>query len=284
MERCGRYCELISAKLDGMLSPSEDAELQAHLANCANCRALHEQLSTIHAACAALEDLPAPDGFAQGVMAQIQSQVGQQKQPIPLFRRPQVRALAGLAACAALCLGLYQVGRPGQSAASQSRASDAAVSAHSDAADVPESYQFSSPALADEAADSASSQPIALGSQQAFLVTDSAASERPSARIVGSSRSLADLLALFPTDDLAAIAQTYGVDYFQSGQLLAVMAEAEGASSSCPLWASALTQSGVTLRYHSLPSQEGQSVWLILVEIPSDFQDGEALPVTYEAD
>ena len=99
MADCARYVELLSARLDGELTPAEERELEEHLEVCPACRALEGQLSVLHGSFAALEETPAPAGFAQGVMDHIRAQEHRPK-VVPLFRRPQVRALAGLAACA----------------------------------------------------------------------------------------------------------------------------------------------------------------------------------------
>ena len=112
---CERGLEQLSARLDGELSADEAAELEAHLARCPSCRALAQQLEQLHGDFPALEELEAPAGFAQGVMDRVRT-----KKPagrvIPLFRRPQFKALAGLAACAALCIGLYGAGQLGNTA------------------------------------------------------------------------------------------------------------------------------------------------------------------------
>lgn len=55
MAYCNEYTELISAALDGALSPDQRKELEAHLASCPECAALFKELSALHAA---LEDLP----------------------------------------------------------------------------------------------------------------------------------------------------------------------------------------------------------------------------------
>lgn len=109
MERCERYTQLLSARMDGELAPQERQELENHLAICPECRALAEQLEALRACMQDMEDVPAPQDFARGVMDRIR---GQEQKPkvIPLFRRPQIRALAGLAACALLCIGLYRTG------------------------------------------------------------------------------------------------------------------------------------------------------------------------------
>ena len=107
MEECERWTEQLSARLDGELSPEEERELEAHLAVCPSCRALAKQLEALDAGLQDLEEVPAPEGFARGVMEQL----SREKKVVPLFRRPQFRALAGLAACAALCVGLYSAGQ-----------------------------------------------------------------------------------------------------------------------------------------------------------------------------
>lgn len=105
---CDRYWELISAQLDGGLAPEEAEELEAHLAACPACRAEQSRLAAIQIAFGDLEEVEAPEGFAQGVMERIRAE---EKKVIPLFRRPQFRALAGLAACAVLVVGLYGASR-----------------------------------------------------------------------------------------------------------------------------------------------------------------------------
>ena len=101
---CGKYLELLSARLDGELTEEETERLEAHLSNCPDCRAVGAQLSALQCGFPEVEEVQAPEGFAQGVMDRIRV--------IPLFKRPQVRALTGLAACLALAVGLYGASRP----------------------------------------------------------------------------------------------------------------------------------------------------------------------------
>ena len=108
---CDRYLELLSARLDGALTEEEERELEEHLAACPDCRAVGAQLSALQGAFPELEeDTTAPEGFARGVMERIRAE--EPKKVIPLFKRPQVRALAGLAACLVLVVGLYGASRP----------------------------------------------------------------------------------------------------------------------------------------------------------------------------
>lgn len=104
---CDRYFELLSARLDGALTPKEERELEEHLLNCPDCRAVGAQLAALQAGFSELEEVPAPEGFARGVMDRIRA--SEPKKVIPLFKRPQFRALAGLAACLMLVVGIYSV-------------------------------------------------------------------------------------------------------------------------------------------------------------------------------
>lgn len=103
---CDRYLELLSARLDGALTEDEERELEAHLAACPACRAAGAQLAALQGAFDELEDAEAPEGFARGVMDRVRAAEAEKK-VVPLFRRPRFRALAGLAACAVLAVGLY---------------------------------------------------------------------------------------------------------------------------------------------------------------------------------
>lgn len=55
---CKLAREALSAALDGEVTPEERSRLEAHLASCASCRALREELMGLHAACAHLDAQP----------------------------------------------------------------------------------------------------------------------------------------------------------------------------------------------------------------------------------
>ena len=132
MERCERFEELLSQRLDQPLPPQEERELEDHLAHCPSCRALAADLEQLCGQFACLEELPAPEGFAQGVMDRIralepepapaetpeglndQEEKTEQAEEnvIPLRRRmPRwARTAAALAACCVLGFGVYQAG------------------------------------------------------------------------------------------------------------------------------------------------------------------------------
>lgn len=71
MLSCDETLEFISAALDGALTDAEQAELDEHLAHCPACSALFIELRDLHAVTAELDEIPAPVGFADQVMARI---------------------------------------------------------------------------------------------------------------------------------------------------------------------------------------------------------------------
>ena len=109
MISCERAWELLSQQLDEHLSPQETQELEEHLASCLSCRKDREELMQLDQALRGLGEVEAPADFTQRVMDQVRAEPQPRPKVIPLWRRPQVRALAGLAACALLCIGIYRV-------------------------------------------------------------------------------------------------------------------------------------------------------------------------------
>ena len=67
LANCSEYRELISASLDGALTPEEQEKLDAHLSECPDCRTMWEQLSALEPE---LMELSEPsEGFANRVLA-----------------------------------------------------------------------------------------------------------------------------------------------------------------------------------------------------------------------
>lgn len=77
---CAEALDLIGAKIDKELTPEQDAQLQAHLNECAECRAVYEAMAGIERGLAELEE-PAPEGLKQGVMYRIGQETGKNKKP-----------------------------------------------------------------------------------------------------------------------------------------------------------------------------------------------------------
>lgn len=93
--QCKEYLSLLSAHLDGALDAHEEARLQAHLAQCAHCRALLEEWQTQQTA---LEDVPPmPERLHADVMRQVRASE-RKKRPA----RRWIPLAAGAAAAAAM--------------------------------------------------------------------------------------------------------------------------------------------------------------------------------------
>ena len=75
---CEQAYEMMSAKLDGALSASQDAELTAHLASCPECRRVMEAMQTVEHSVSALRE-PAPEGLKQGILYRIDQATGKAK-------------------------------------------------------------------------------------------------------------------------------------------------------------------------------------------------------------
>ena len=79
MGPCDEILELISAALDGALSDGEQTALDEHLSHCPACAALFAELTGIRDAAGALEEVSAPDGFAERVMERIAAEPAQER-------------------------------------------------------------------------------------------------------------------------------------------------------------------------------------------------------------
>lgn len=108
MVSCDEMTELLSAALDGELSPAEQRELEDHLAHCPACRELAAALGDVHGGFAQLEDVPAPADLTDKVMAQVRAETPKGSKKLVPFRPAWVRRAAGLAACLVLCAVVYQ--------------------------------------------------------------------------------------------------------------------------------------------------------------------------------
>lgn len=71
MAHCDEYLELISAAVDGALSPADQEKLNAHLAACPGCRALLADLTAIHEGLSALPNAEPPAGLHDRIMSAV---------------------------------------------------------------------------------------------------------------------------------------------------------------------------------------------------------------------
>lgn len=109
MSCCDKYMELVSLYVDGELSGDEVAGLLGHLDGCDSCRRYYEAMLAISGA---MEETPAPEGFAASVMSGVRASAcrrentgekAAERKPGRLRRAVVVR-VAGLAACLALVI------------------------------------------------------------------------------------------------------------------------------------------------------------------------------------
>lgn len=97
MAHCDEYLEWISASLDGALSPAESKQLETHLAQCPECRALYEDLLSLHTSLTELPSVEPPQDLTERIMAAV---AADKVIPMPV-RKPALRHWKGWAATAA---------------------------------------------------------------------------------------------------------------------------------------------------------------------------------------
>ena len=107
MLTCEDALERMSQALDGPLPLEERQALEEHLESCPECRAAYGALFQMEDALREIGETPAPAELSARVMEQIQAETAPSCRPVPRWKRAGWRNFAGLAACAALCLGLW---------------------------------------------------------------------------------------------------------------------------------------------------------------------------------
>ena len=107
MLTCEDALERMSQALDGPLPLEERQALEEHLESCPECRAAYGVLFQMEDALREIGETPAPAELSARVMEQIQAEAAPARRPASRWNRAGWRNLAGLAACAVLCLGLW---------------------------------------------------------------------------------------------------------------------------------------------------------------------------------
>ena len=107
MLTCEEALERMSQALDGPLPLEERQALEEHLESCPECRAAYGALFQMEDALREIGETPAPAELSARVMEQIQAEAAPARRSAPRWNRAGWRNLAGLAACAVLCLGLW---------------------------------------------------------------------------------------------------------------------------------------------------------------------------------
>lgn len=81
MKDCEYYIEKISCLIDGELSPDETTELEAHIAECSECRALYDAFTAVSAAVSGGMEEP-PESIAPAVMQEVRAIAGRKKRGV----------------------------------------------------------------------------------------------------------------------------------------------------------------------------------------------------------
>lgn len=235
---CDRYLDLISARLDGPLSPQDEAELTAHLNTCPHCRAIADDLANIHGTLSGCTVVP-PAELAEGVMKSIRGQ--------RTARRRAFRQLGALAACLVLCIGVLRI-------------TDAV---HFDR---PRASGEQTPMTARIIPDQPLPGELPFSNEQRLRVNGTSTSFVPAADLLGNVEDLSRYLARFPYNDLSTVASTYDEEFFRTHRLLAVALWEPSSSISHTI--SALTEDRVSI-LHTVPAAGDTDVaeWLLLAEV-----------------
>ena len=105
MKYCDDYAALLDLYVDGELSPEEMSRGRDRLERGPGCRAYVDDALAIRAAFPDVEDVEVPMGFAEGVMARIQTEAGSKKKQSTPWRK----VLPTLVACCAVVILLRSV-------------------------------------------------------------------------------------------------------------------------------------------------------------------------------
>ncbi|MDE6107514.1 MAG: zf-HC2 domain-containing protein [Oscillospiraceae bacterium] len=101
------YVELISAAIDGALSPDEQTRLEEHLAACPDCKALYDDLKAVHQALLDLPPAEVPAGLTERIMEAV---AADNVTPLPRPKKSAFQWKKTVAAAAVLALVLAGVG------------------------------------------------------------------------------------------------------------------------------------------------------------------------------
>lgn len=127
MNRCQPFLNLISRSLDEALTQDECQQLHLHQQFCPACRAIAEDMALLHESMQSLDDVIVPEALLTGVMDQIQAETAQKAAAQrKKLKKPALMQMFGLAACAVLCVGVFQVMKGMPKGAGSSQAMPAA--------------------------------------------------------------------------------------------------------------------------------------------------------------
>jgi anti-sigma factor RsiW len=102
---CREWSPLVSALVDGDLDEKQAAEVAAHIAGCANCAREKDEISRMVAAAGALPAVEPPPHLWTRIDAQLASDPPRRA---PIWRRWLLIPALGVAACAAVTVGVLR--------------------------------------------------------------------------------------------------------------------------------------------------------------------------------
>lgn len=278
---CDRYLELMSAALDGALSAGERRELDGHLAVCPKCSALFDELSGQSAALRGL-DCDVPEGLTIRVMEGLPRR--EKKSNLILWKRWGALAACLVLVAVALGTGVPRMGRSGTAVPGSDYA---AGDVSDDRTGVPNANEEVAKSSGTDS-NSLPQEPEAqvgmftqAGWNEQYLRVGCGSTPAPSALVLGDRESLLEFLAQFRTDDLSAVADAYGEDYFTTGRLVAVVVEASSGSVRYEI--TSLSPDQITI-FETIPEvfTDDMAAWLILAEVDDSFSPGNGPEVVLE--
>lgn len=125
MVSCDEALELISAGVDGELTAEETRILEEHLDHCQACRALLEELRSIHEEMPGL-NVPVPTGLAEGVMERVRAEKVVPMKPVRSARKRWRTWAASAAVFAVMLLGAGTLRHEAAPAANEATAAQGA--------------------------------------------------------------------------------------------------------------------------------------------------------------
>lgn len=194
MKLCEEYASLLDPMLDGALDAAEAARVRAHLSVCPACAAYMEDAAALRSAFGSVEEVQPPDGFADGVMAAVRAGGAPRKQT-PGRR---VRALASLAACAAVVLAAAHVTTTAPLSAASAEAAPAEAVEAAGAIDTAEPAEPKSFAL-----DSCAEDENGVSAAQSSLTLASSGTSAEDAGSTEARRTIPEELSAL--DDLSGV-------------------------------------------------------------------------------
>lgn len=232
---CEKYLDLISARLDGELTPAEESELTAHLQVCPACRAIANDMEGLHSVLTELDEVDAPAQLSQTVLSKIKAER-------QANRSRFVRRVSALAACFLLCVGVLRV----------ADATYSEYARHATDPNLPSLARHMEP------------QPVALNRLDAYsLPAPSDAPVEPFAHLLDSVDALNRFLARLPQSNLSAVTKTYDEDFFRTNRLVAMVLQEP--STSITHRVTELTEDRVVvLRDVPEAGDSAMALWLLL--------------------